>query len=640
MNSSSSSSFGYKSNTVQFEFGSRAAYTPWLLPGISRGPANGYATQINKTMEEHITKISETMPIVNSAIEMMTQNILQGGIRIWGSGHKYYNLNTENKEFQRYVQVELFPTFTRIIKEWLLYGFTSIRIAPSIHVPGWPAIVVIPRRHVRQTIEWNEYSQPVYRLYSTGLGGYSDNGENDGEIPFSRMLIFDQPTDQGLMTSPLAVCLTQLTYAQRLTEYYMRAAFAGTHPPLSFSQEDKSSATIAKGGTETAFTSTGLVAGISPTTQGSEATTNMIRDTQERQRQEHIRLAKQQREVAQRQLKEKQQREKAEQKSSILPGHDYLSNSQLAIPDEIRKVESEDAFADTYIAPPNVHLDRPIDFKFPAELTTMLDRFAVDVYRAVGLPPALLNEISDNAASVDATDKHLNSYIAYFQSRATPLFEDLLLLLFGASLIDRVKDDIRREVSDEYQKKQILRGKLDKPHEIIPSSSSSSSPSSGRQRKRDRSSFSSSLIDDKEDKTTKNGKEFTYGVNSEIEPEAEPSVEEQIAVRLQEIQARLTLHFEFAHAPKISLEVLRECFTDGIITGEAFQKYAANIYRFTEEDLSKEGPEEHEFIQKEKELKLEKKYAPAKASDSLSSASSSSSSSTSKPATKKKPRKN
>lgn len=396
------------------------------------------STQFNTTRILILKELYKTLPVISITVNTFLNHVLKGGVEITGQTPAgSYQLNMDNDIVRVYVETELYPVIEMILREMIIYGFCAIKIAESMTMPGWPIPVVIPHKDYTPTIMFNNDFQRIY--VATALGRSFFTGDSYGEIPMSKLLVLHHPDDNGNLMSPLALCSDMLYLQQTLLECHLRSSVRNSRPLVVFGQKDTITDSLTRGGPESGRTSASLLSGARIASVGLRRAQVEATSADSIERQRAMNMAS--REMLEREKEFNHLKEKWD--NTLHPG-EYITRkeSESMAPTFIRSIESEYPIAHSFIAPSGQHLERPIQHDSPKEFTAIVDRINADVYRAVGLPPALMKEVSDNAASVELTYTQLTESIQQFQERCKPILRQLLSLLFGANLNETVHDDI------------------------------------------------------------------------------------------------------------------------------------------------------------------------------------------------------
>jgi hypothetical protein len=219
----------------------------------------------------------------------------------------------------------------------------------------------------------------------------------------------------------------------------MRAAYSNSKPLFVFGQKDTTTDSLGRSGPEGARSSASLLTGARIAAVGLRRAQVEASSAEAIERQRAMSAAS--KEMIEREKEFNRLKERYD--NTMQPG-DYITRkeSDALAPSFIKSIKSEYPVAHSFIAPTGQHLERPIPHESPRDFTLIIDKINSDVYRAIGLPPALLKEVSDNAASVELTYTQLTQSIQQFQEKCKPILRQLLSLLFGANLNETVHEDI------------------------------------------------------------------------------------------------------------------------------------------------------------------------------------------------------
>lgn len=361
----------------------------------------------NRDQMELLRVISTSIPAVASAINNLIDSVLTKGIQIIGcSPSKEYKIDMSNVNIINYMERELIPALRKMMFEWLLYGFTCIRIAESLKMPGWPEIVVLPHSSVNIYIRWNQFHQRIYQMYELKNGF-------ETEIPCSAFLVMYDPDENGNLNSPLSACLQGILRAERIDQMYLISCWNGANPPMVFTQKDQISPALSRGGLEGVATSSRLLGGIDSGLAAS------MYDERER----ILSTKGQDSEIA--------DKDRSKQYSTFLSEQEKidqtLTTSLAAMPDPMKN---------RYMAPPGLDLARHTPFMQPQNIQEVIERQLASIHEVLGVPPTFSHRLPDRAGLVDLYDKRSRESVANLQGRCRPLIIDALTLAFFTDLLD------------------------------------------------------------------------------------------------------------------------------------------------------------------------------------------------------------
>ena len=448
-----------------------AATRPWLLPASAGA---GVGSSLRRTpFDQHtlnlLAQAAARSSVVQNALAKFLGYVLKGGITITGrSPMSTHEVDLSNPEVARYLDLELNPLLREMAAQWLLYGFACVRVVPSLKMPGWPTAVLLRHRDLDMYVEWDEYDRSSHRLYSRRPNA-SSGGAAGAQIPFSSILCMYEPDENGRPTSPISSCLYRILQIEKLQELHMQASQHPANPPVVFTQKGTATQTLARGGLETTETVSELFAGVAA--GRTFAREDALRHDLERREAE----ASITDEHRQRQFDAwKRQQELIDRTSASA-----LASGAV---DTIFRVT--DPLTNRLVTPPGQDLARPLVFGHPPDLVALLERHEKMINETVGLPSAFGNRVSDNAASVELTNRVLLESVRGFQERARPLIAELVALIFAADLLEMVVKNQEGSQHPESDRETALalrreRGRVTSLFHVPPPSLAMQDPEAG-----------------------------------------------------------------------------------------------------------------------------------------------------------------
>lgn len=397
--------------------------------------------QINSTTLDQITRVFSLNPVVSGAVNSLKTKVTQAGVDvIIRSGAEKFFLNRKDAVTKRYINLELVPLIDTIVLHWILYGFVTVRAAPSQFIfdesgNPYPTLVVVPHSQVYHMIYWNQFNQMTVKAFSK-FGG---SGSTPAEIPFSQVSCIYPPDSQGNPQSPLALSLKRLSYIERLWTYYLTASFKGINPLMVFREDERSSTTGGNNGMETPHASAQIITSGGIGLMGTADVENTSLRRQILRRQRAIDSFKTQITDSMIANKLATMRNNSNDDGPFSYGFD--SPREDSVPPEIIAYESAPVVRNTPLfAPPGMALDRSPPVTSPADPIKAMERVNVEFYRALGLLPITMLESSDRSASNNAAliQQTIRDTVTNIQRLASVELSKLLTLIMGPDIVDNL----------------------------------------------------------------------------------------------------------------------------------------------------------------------------------------------------------
>lgn len=508
---------------------------------------------------DQITSVYNRNPVVSGAVNSLKTKITQAGIDvIIRSGGEKFFLNRKDAHTKRYINLELVPLIDKIITQWILYGFVTVRAAPSQSVfdesgNPFPTLVVIPHNQIYHMIYWNQFNQMVIKAFSR----FGNAGASQSEIPFSQVSCIYYPDPSGYPQSPLALSLRRLSYIERLWTYYLTASFKGINPLIVFREDEKSNSSAGKNGMETPHASTQIITsgGIGMMGAADVENTSLRRQLISRQRA----ISTFQTQISDSAMMKRPSLSQPYSENDELISYGFESQRKDDLPPEISAYEHAPVLQSTPLfAPPGMALDRPPEVNSPADTIKVMERVNVEFYRSIGLLPITTLDSNDrggnnNAALVQQT---IRDTVSNIQRLASVELSKLLTLIMGPDIIDQLFALTVAAQSNGSVDKANLFGIVDKNGAPL---------SKGVNRGMDQGYIIS---------TADNGVPYAAIVSS-FDLERERSLS----------SGKIDLEIKFSPNPTVTPEEIMNYYEMGIITEEATQRICARLAGLSDSDL-------------------------------------------------------
>lgn len=514
--------------------------------------------KIDSSVLDQITHTYQTNPIVSGAVNALKTKITQAGIDvvIRSGGGKFF-LNRKDAQTKKYINLVLVPLIDEIVLHWILYGFVTVRAAPSQVIfdesgTPFPTLVVIPHSQIYHMIYWNQFNQMIIKAFSR----FGNAGNTQSEIPFSQVSYIYPPNPRGYPQSPLALSLRRLTYNERLWTYYLTASFKGINPLIVLREDERNNAASGVNGMETPHASMQLITSGGIGLMGSADMQNTSLRRQLLSRQRAMSTFKSQVSESEMMARPKSTRDYGE--SDELISYGIEPQREMDVPPEIKAYEHAPVLRSTPLfAPPGMSLDRTPVISSPSEPIKAMERINVEFYRAMGLLPITMLESSDrsiggNTALIQQT---IRDTVTNIQRLCSVELSKLLTIIMGPDIIDQLfaltaaQDD----------------GSIDKANLFSLADKYGAPLSKSNVRGVDQGYIIS---------TAENGVPYASIVSS-----FDKSREFAISA------GKIDLEIKFAPNPTVTPEEIMNYYEMGVITEEATQRICARLAGFSDVDL-------------------------------------------------------
>ena len=372
--------------------------SPWLVPLGKVGKQE--FVEISQQERFLINSIYENNDDVSSAIDQFLMYVSEGGIDITiAVSSVALELNDANEETRSFFTQEVLPSVNRVLKHLLLFGYVILRRVESKIQKGFFIFVVPPEGTVGLKYTWDKKGTREYIIVDTRTPG---GGE---EIKDAKLLIMDEPTDTGRISSRVGKLVKRQIYSEWLWMFYMRANAQASKPPYIWARDGKYT-------TETSLMSEMDFADAS--IPGSE---NLYSDrikTLSRADQQVIEQAKQ-----------LYARTGAPEININLHHQQRASQSKSLLNDIISSFSEHQPWTHEYHNPLPSRLYQPPRPYAPDRFIEVQDGNSRAIYRGIGMPPDMLSiSKQSHAANVEAMRDELNSNVKQFQRIAQVLLEE------------------------------------------------------------------------------------------------------------------------------------------------------------------------------------------------------------------------
>lgn len=393
-----------------------------FFPMVGFGTGSQMVVPFNHKISDQINRLFLTNPMVSTAVNQLTSYVMRSKIEFEGVGAKVIS------ELQ--IEREIIPAITQMVREWLLYGYTTIGVGESRVEENTNTLVVLPRSRFRQAIRWNKFYQTEYIVQAIA--------DPTVEIPNTKVLCMFPPDDNGVLTSPIAFCRDHLSYAEKLWNNYITGTDRSVNPPLIFTQERVTGSVLP--GIDRSPLSTSII-----TSNGiGQLPMSQVIDRSERDILEHdekvLAAAKEQRAKS---IAEQKQTKAAIKSSDTTTLYDVDST----LPAAVRASLEVDPVSNLYIAPVGHSLSSGPEFKTPADFIKVINTITEELYRAIGLPTVMIHDRGDNSSNVEFAMTHLHRNVVRFQAAAATLVSEALDMVFSGKFAEeRLKEQLTDEI--------------------------------------------------------------------------------------------------------------------------------------------------------------------------------------------------
>ena len=432
------------------------ALTPWRLGiGAPSGAGSGgrEVTIDSQGRKASIWGLYCNVADVNNAVKMFLNHVIKNGLDIEVQvGGKSWKLDDREDENKHYVRQMLLPNIRQMLRDWLLYGYTRVRISHPPESP-LPIFSVLREGSTEEKFYWDEYDR---RCYTMHYAGSSKNASGDAEIPGGRLLFMHPPDDEGNLTSPMAMCLMPLMYGMRLWYYFMSAAFGQSHPMPFWTADDNTSSN-----NMTSYGPLSVHGAAEHGLTGGQASAEKALQDAVHSQIEAAALAASYNNSQQQQNYPTYDAFGGISSTGGGGGGGASGVVNTSLPSEIREAEKQDPMRDAQrsrIAAPGHRIQMPPPYTTPQQFLEIQHMISQQVYRAIGIPPEMVGSSHQkHAANVEDNAEQLSTRILFFQRHASELIEELIAEMWEEVIHTHIMEDAiekKKDTDVQYLKKQ------------------------------------------------------------------------------------------------------------------------------------------------------------------------------------------
>lgn len=428
------------------------ATSSWLIPG----PYNGNdITPFNKNVTGFIRYLYETNSEVRNAVRTFRKHILKSGIVIETEVcGKKLRFNQEDKDNIKYYTEVLLRGVEHIITDWILYGYSVVRIFPPSEEEPLPHFTVMRSYATEEYIEWKDDRRYYKLVYSQAIPG-----PNAGRpVPGGMILMLHPPADNGMPDTELSTVLEPLARSDFLWSQYINSAYYSSHPPFVTAPEPH------KGGDA-------LAAKVS--VWGGNAylggAASAQRDEQVNTTLGELAVAMAKSIHTQETMPSRQPTvmATAAQENQIEPSAD-MSSPVWRIASSI----DPRPWTNGTILHAGERLQPAPRSTAPEKFVEIQEEIVHKIYRAVGIPPEMLSSAHQkHAANVEQTTAELRTNIAEFQGKARTQLSYLFSQLFSQLIDSKICAEATRQKKEKdvsFLKMEKARARVDFQFEYNP----------------------------------------------------------------------------------------------------------------------------------------------------------------------------
>lgn len=392
--------------------------THWLIPG----PYNGKdEVMVNKSVVGFTRFIYERNVHVRNAVNSFRKHVLKSGFSVSATvGGKTYKFNQENGDTIDYYTNVLLPGVEEIITEWILYGYSVVRIYPPSDEEQFPYFTVMRSHLTEEYIVWDNDRRSYKLVYSGAIPGPLSGKP----VPGGMILWFRRPTDQGNPDTELVTTLEPLARQDYIWSQYINATWQAANPSYIFTPEPEKGGDALQG----KVSIWGGNAQISGFTEARD--------------EDMIELSKRELSIAQASSIHSQESmpirtlNVAVQKRQRKYTDSEMQNPLTRIAASINNTPWENGRT-SY---PGHRLQPAPRSTAPENFLEIQEHIIHQVYRSVGLPPEMLSSSHQkHAANVEQTTAELRANVTEFQGKARAqlrhLFTELFTQLLDAKIL-------------------------------------------------------------------------------------------------------------------------------------------------------------------------------------------------------------
>lgn len=430
---------------------------------IGRGGRNGNELApstmiISPEDRESIWSFYRNFTVVSGAVHQFISEIMRGSFQITVQlPGRTIEFSPEEKENVRYYTEVLLPGVKQIIFEWILFGYSRVRILPPSRKQDseseFPTFVVMREGITNEAIVWKNDARKYKMAYASTFQG-SGAGK---KVPDGHLLIMDAPFDDGGLNSRVARVFGPLRQLKQIWHNYIDAMYYNAHPPYVVTPEPDKNRRSA----EEEFR---MVESAESAIEGSEDGHKKIRMR-----------------VLTEQAEEDRMRSIHSNPGSANSSSLYRMNG-LVMPRGNPSFVQEDEGMPSSSSASSVMIEEPWRHgitlprgqklngipvsKFPDQFLPTIEHLLHQVVRSIGIPPGMLEGGigQKHAASVEMGNKELATNITLFHQQAEVLLRYFFQLLFrktiDSSIMERAIEE-GQEKNPQYLRSQIESVKVD-----------------------------------------------------------------------------------------------------------------------------------------------------------------------------------
>lgn len=402
--------------------------TPWHLSiPVSGSKTGSQNVEIDNSRVNFIWSIYKNNISVSTAIDQFFTNIIKSGFEVKVSvGGKTFEFNKTNKEAIDYISQELEPQIEKVLRDWMLFGYSRVRIVPSKIRPGWPSFNVIRFNTTKEYFSWDEFGWRHYDIKYTA----SSNSQFAGHsVPGGRILIMHEPDDNGELMSPVSRAVSKLAYLERLWMYYMRSSHRRSKPVHIFTPDPNVSKNLE-------------MAGPMPQIRNAES---IVRSSSSSLQNRSSRINNVERKNYIESLKKINEKLAKKVTVEISNKRSIALDNDINIPKEIKTYENELPWNYGFNTPVGHRLNNAPQSTPPDHFIEVKNMITQEIWQQIGMPPEMSTGIvgSSNRVSgnIDHIHKFLRDNIHRFQIKAVSLLEQFLTEVWEGLINKKIFED-------------------------------------------------------------------------------------------------------------------------------------------------------------------------------------------------------
>jgi len=434
---------------LQIEKDPPGANTVVSLPA----PYNGNdIVPFNKSVVGFTRYLYETNSDVRNAVNMFRKHVMKSGIVIDAQvcGQRF-RFNQEDKQNIEYYSKVLIPGIERIITDWILFGYSVVRMYPPTESDPLPYFTVMRTHMTEEYIEWKDDRRQYNLYYSQSRLG----PERGKPVPGGMILMLHPPSDSGMPDTELTTVLEPLARSEFIWSQYINSAYYSSRPPFVVAPESHKGgdALAAKvgvwggnaylGGAASARRSDGVETSLGDlaialaksihtqeTMPQKRVLTNTVEDKP------HIRIDK---------------NSPSWKIAASIDAQPWLKKEVLNAGERLQPAPRSAA---------------------PEKFMEIQESIVHKIYRAIGIPPEMLTTSHQkHAANVEQTTAELRTNVVEFQGKARTQFSAFFTELFSQLIDSKICAEAARQGKEKdvrFLKTEKERAKVDFQFEYNP----------------------------------------------------------------------------------------------------------------------------------------------------------------------------